>query len=76
MKKSTKVQPPITPPSEGWYVPDPRFKGEYGPRWVLATGNGHVIYSVGAKRTKECTLQQFDTWRRTYGAQLTRKEVA
>lgn len=51
-----RLPPPITP-GERYFAGD-RF------RWVLAVGNGHVIYSRGGDSHRECQVKTFLRWLR------------
>lgn len=55
-----------------WWTPGAAFTDEPSakPRRVLAEGNGMVIYSDGSRKTKECTKEAFEAWRRKFGCRL------
>lgn len=36
--------------------------GENGHRRIIAVGNGHVLYSRGGDRNRECKLASFRRW--------------
>lgn len=59
-------QEPIDLPIDDIWAPNEAFQGKVKPRRVLAVGNGHVIYSDGSRKTKECKVTVFSNWIRKY----------
>lgn len=47
--------PPVIEPSRRYFVGQKM-------RWVLAVGNGHVIYSRGGDSHRECQIKTFLRW--------------
>lgn len=53
--------------TDEWWSPHPSFNGETAPRRILAESDGMILFSDGARRTKECTREQFDNWIKKFG---------
>lgn len=60
------TQPSKPSLTDEWWVPAKVFAGVTSLRRVLADGNGFVLYSDGSRKTKECTKEQFEAWRRRF----------
>lgn len=56
-----------------WWVPPKIFNGQVAPRHLLASNGSMLIYSDGARKTKECTKEQFDNWIAKYGCERVEK---
>lgn len=52
--------------TDEWWIPHKAFAGQTAPRRILAEGNGFVLYSDGSRKSKECTKEQFENWRKRY----------